>query len=237
MTKSTTAVEHSRDSKLSEPDGSGMSATYAQQSTCPPTCALFKAGCYAEQGHVGFTTHRLNSAPAATPAATAKAEAKQIGALSGTRHLRVHVVGDCRTPAAARIIGTAMVKHTQRRGKGAWTYTHAWRDVDKTEWSGASVLASCETPEQARAARAKQYPVALIVPKHASRQVYRYKGLRVLPCPAQFQTVQPDGTMKRGTHCEHCAICREPEHLRDRGLVLGFEVDPGTRVNTSTLQD
>lgn len=216
------AVERTENSKLTHPHGAGMSATYAQQSTCPPSCALLGAGCYAEKGPLAFTTHRLNRAREETPAELATREATEIEKLSGWRRLRVHVVGDARTPAAARIIGRAMLKHTARHGRASWTYTHAWRQVPRDAWQGARVLASCETPTQARRAAARGYPVALIVPEHPTRQVYDYHGLRVLPCPAQFQT-----NGQRAAHCETCQICAGDE-LRARGLVLGFKPDPQT---------
>lgn len=221
----TLAVERTENSKLSDPNGAGMSCTYAQQSTCPPACPLLGAGCYTEKGPLAFTTHRLNRAPVDTPAHLARMEADQIAQLSGWRRLRVHVVGDCRTPAAARIIGDAMKMHTARHNRAAWTYTHGWRQgVTREDWRGAAVLASCETPTQARQAADRGYPVALIVPKHPSRQTYTYHGLQVLPCPAQFKT---NGT--RGTTCERCRICEDPDQLTARGLVLGFEPDPQTR--------
>lgn len=217
------AVERTANSKLSDPYGAGMSATYAQQSTCPPTCPLLGAGCYAEQGPGAFTTWRLNRAKVKTPAQVAQVEANAIAQLSAWRRLRVHVVGDCRTPAAARIIGAAMVRYIRRHGRAAWTYTHAWRQVTRADWKGAAVLASCETPAQARQATARGYPVALLVPEHASRQTYRYHGLSVLPCPAQFKTNDA-----RGTTCERCQICADPDQLRRRGLVLGFRPDSQT---------
>ena len=214
------AVERSENSKLSDPNGAGMSATLVQQSTCPASCPLRRAGCYAERGSLRFHTGRLNRAPAGRPAQVAQEEAAAIRGLSGWRRLRVHVVGDCRTPAAARIVGAAMVRHTERHNRAAWTYTHAWRQVPRAAWSGAQVLASCETPAQARQATRAGYPVALIVPTHPSRQVYQYGGLRVLPCPAQFTT---NGA--RGTTWERCEVGAQPDRLRDRGLVLGFRPD------------
>ncbi len=216
-------VERTENSKLSDPNGSGMSCTYAQQSTCPKDCALLGAGCYAEKGPLNFTTLRLNRAPVDTPARLAKIEADQIAQLSGWRRLRVHVVGDARTPAAARIIGEAMNRHTARHNRASWTYTHAWHGVTRADWRGAAVLASCETPTQARQAAARGYPVALLVPQHKSQQTYDYHGLRVLPCPAQFKT-----NGQRGTTCERCQICQDPDQLTRRGLVLGFRPDAQT---------
>ena len=201
-----------------------MSATYTQQDSCPP-CPLRAAGCYAEVGTLAFTTRRLNRAPTVDrPVVLAKTEARQIDALTGWRKLRVHVVGDSRTPAAARVVGAAMVRYSRKHEQPAWTYTHAWRTVARADWRGATVLASCDRPADVPKAQSKGYPIALVVPEHPSRQVYQYAGLSVLPCPAQFKT---DGV--RGAHCETCQICERPDELTRRGLVLGFQPDTYTR--------
>lgn len=54
----TIAIEKSQDRKLSR--RGNVSATYAPQQTCPQDCPLLGAGCYAEVGHVGIHTRRLN---------------------------------------------------------------------------------------------------------------------------------------------------------------------------------
>jgi hypothetical protein len=221
------AVEQSENAKLGR-----ISATYAPQQTCPSTCPLINNGCYAERGLVGIITRRLNRTARATKKGLAKLrillaeqEAEKIRNLSGKNNLRVHVVGDCATPTAAKIIGRAMVRHETRRwGQAAWTYTHAWRKIPLAAWQGARVLASCQTPAEVKQALAKGYAAALITPVHPTNKVYQYGGLNILPCPAQFKT---DG--KRTVTCEDCTICQNPAMLRARNLVLGFQPDGTTR--------
>lgn len=223
-------VERSRDAKLSA--GGQVSATWAPQTTCPQDCPLLDAGCYAEVGHAGFTTRRLNAnVGTASPEALALEEAELIvDTLSGTRKLRVHVVGDCATPEAATTIAMAMELHEQKHGQPAWTYTHAWRDVPKDAWLDARVLASVHSVAEADDARHRGYATALTTPAHPSNKLYAIGGLTVVPCPAQFKY---GGT--RVVTCEHCTLCQSPEVLQAEGLVVGFEPDHGTRAKILTL--
>jgi hypothetical protein len=86
----------------------------------------------------------------------ARAEAAAIDGLTGDRLLRLHVVGDARTNAAARVLPEAARRYalrgdSPRRGRKVWTYTNAWRTVGRESWGDAvSVLASVETPEKPR---------------------------------------------------------------------------------------
>jgi hypothetical protein len=79
------------------------------------------------------------------------------------RPLRLHTVGDCRTDEAARIVAAAAERYMDAGGGPVWTYTHAWRLVDRASWGRVSVLASCETPEQVELARARGYATAIVV--------------------------------------------------------------------------
>lgn len=182
-----------------------VAATYASQSSCPSSCPLFKQGCYAETGHVGIQTHRLNKSLIIDQTEIAQIEAKGIRSLKGGIPLRVHVVGDCATNESASIVSQAMIEY-----KGnAWTYTHAWRDVDHSSWNGAAVLASCESTEDVKAASAKGYATALIVDKHDSDNAYIRDGIKIIPCPEQTKGVQ----------CNSCKLCFKPQNLKG---TIGF---------------
>lgn len=68
-------------------------------------------------GNAGFTTNRLNRAAKENNAdaiAVARAEAHAIDGLPGGRPLRVHVVGDCRTVEAVRILRKAIERYVER---------------------------------------------------------------------------------------------------------------------------
>lgn len=217
--------ERSGNAKLTR--NSNVSATSVPQQTCDDSCPLKRNGCYAESFRQGIHTHRLNKKAKTLKLglgrlriALAKQEARGIDQLTGTRKLRVHVVGDCSDKTSAGIVGAAMVRHQAKSGKAAWTYTHSWRHVDLKHWNGATVLASCEKPSQVAEARAKGYQCVLITPDHPSNKVYEYHGVKVLPCPAQFLY-----NGERKVTCEDCSICQRPEMLKERNLVVGFQPD------------
>jgi hypothetical protein len=195
-------------------------STSVSQATCPSTCQLRGAGCYAEDvGMQPWTTRRLNSNPATNPYLIAQIEAAGIDGLKGNRDLRVHVVGDCRTVASARLIGAAMVRYERRGGYLAWTYTHAWKTVPYSAWQGARVMASVHSGADVARARAQGYTAtAYAVPeRHPSRHAYTVDGVRVIPCPAQWS----DGIhcYTHGSRSQSCDICKGPE------LTVAFQPD------------
>jgi hypothetical protein len=200
------------------------SATYVSQQTCPTTCPLLHAGCYAEYNPrgAGQVTRALNRVEGYTNADVAAIEAQGItalGALRSGRKLRVHVVGDCPDGASADRVGDAMARYTAGVGRPAWTYTHAWRDVERRAWGGAEVLASCETPAGVEEAWERGYAAALVVPAFPSPRAYVQDGVTVLPCPNQV-------TQGRVT-CDACHICMQSERLRHKRLAVGFEAHGG----------
>jgi hypothetical protein len=202
------AVESSDNRKLG-----CCSATYVSQESCP-SCPLRGAGCYAEHDLIQFVTWRLGRAGALSPARLALAEARAIDRLTGDRPLRLHVVGDCRTPRAAGIVAAAAARYQARGGRPVWTYTHAWRTVPRAAWGEVSVLASCESAQQAAEAMAQGYAAALLVDEYPSEAAYNHGGVRVLPCP--YQT--------RGVQCRDCRLCFGDTRLLKAGLVIGFAV-------------
>lgn len=196
-------------------------ATYAAQESCPRSCPFLDGGgCYAETGAVGsFVTRPLNVSAARAgsgPRAVALAEARAIDALrpSSGRPLRLHTVGDCSTPAAARVVSRAAGRWRERGGGPVWTYTHAWRQVPRESWGDVSVLASCEDGAGVREAWGRGYAASVTVPEFPGARRYEFDGVAVIPCPAQT----------RGVVCSDCRLCFDaPRLLRDR-LAVGFAV-------------
>jgi len=201
-----------------------LAATHVAQVTCPsgdqpkqPACPFLGKLCYAERvGMQPFTTRRLNSNTETHLLTIAKIEAHGIDALPADRDLRVHVVGDCKTRSAARIVGAAMVRYevrsrTQKIPAGffAFTYCHAWHSVPYSSWAGARVMASIHDPGDVARARDMGYTrCALAVPdRHPSKQIYQVGGIDVLPCPAQWK----DSNVRCYTHgsrSQSCDICK-----------------------------
>ena len=207
------AVEESENEKTGH-----VSCTYTSQNSCPPDCPFIGSGCYAEMGLVGIQTRRLNRSAINRANMIAHAEAAVIRTLSGLRPLRLHVVGDCRTNRAASIVARAARQHTDKANKPVWTYTHAWRRVLRSAWDSVSVLASCETGADVRAARACGYATCITVQEHLDRKVYNLDGIKILPCPAQTtKTVQ----------CLDCQLCWQDSFLKKQNLTIGFSIHGG----------
>jgi len=195
-----TVVEKTGDTKTGP-----MSVTHAPQLSCPTDCVLYPD-----------TIDDISGTDRDELAITiAQAESDGIDKLSGKSNLRVHVVGDCQTIEAASIVGSAMVRYEQRSGKRAYTYTHAWRNVPYTAWQGARVIASCETTQDIDMARSELgYPSAeFTYMEHESRKVFVRDGIKVLPCPNQFN---------KAVTCDKCMACANIEMLKDKNLVIGI---------------
>ena len=214
------AVENSTASKIGL-----VSATYVSQASCPTSCPLMGAGCYAERGKVGIHTSRLNKGGEDDPTALALEEAEAIAGLTGYRPLRVHVVGDCSTNEAAEIVGEAMRVHTARHGQPAWTYTHAWREVRRESWGDVAVLASCESKADVADASARSHATAIIVSRHetakrhhANTSLLDTVGVDTIPCPNQT----------RGRTCEQCKLCLYPRSPDDPSI--SFAAHGATRI-------
>ena len=227
------AVARSMNAKIGD-----AATTYAEQRSCPTSCRFFDGGgCYAEQGRLGFSvTAPLNRAAAmiaATPEDIARAEAAQIDGLKvkAGRPLRLHTLGDCKTNEAAQIVSDAAGRYVTRGGGPAWTYTHAWHEVDIESWGEVNVFASCETPEDVEAAHERGYPTAIVVEEFADKKRYEADGVNILPCPAQT---------KAGVTCASCKLCFNAPRLFDDRLTIAFEVhgtEDGKRRSRLALND
>ena len=101
-----------------------------------------------------------------------------------------------------------------------WTYTHAWRNVSRKSWGRVSVLASCETEADVKAARKRGYAAALVVEKFKGKRRYKHGKIDVLPCPSMT---------KKGVTCSDCKLCFDDAGIRERNYAVGFEVH-GDRV-------
>ena len=217
------AVEYSANKKLG-----GMSATHASKATCPITCALLKAdqgiACYADRGKQAITTKRISKEPITDDVEIATLEADRIDELTGRHDLRVHVVGDCKTPEAAAIVGSAMVRHSQRKHKrAAYTYTHAWPVVKRDAWQGASVLGSADSPDQVPAIVAQGYAPAVIVNEYPNQdRAFTLHGVKFIPCP----------WLTRGISCVDCRLCLDSDKLKARGAGIAFIPEKNTSKRT-----
>ena len=219
------AVEDSGNRKLGR-----VSATYVSQGSCPLDCPFLHYGCYAETGRAAIHTRRLNRSPIKDPIALARAEARAIDNLTGKRLLRLHVVGDCRTNRAARIVASASARYAARMQalavnrinaycalpgrKSVWTYCHAWRKVARDSWGEVSVLASVESFPDAHRAISRGYAPAIVVPRFRRPQAYPQGGLTILPCPHQSKSEH--------ITCDKCRLCLDDNRLLRNRMAIAF---------------
>lgn len=217
------AVEQTSNRKVG-----AVSVTMASQQSCPNDCPLYHSGCYAESGPQGIHTARLNRANVrATALQIAKHEAREIDGLSGTRPLRLHVVGDCKDDRTASTVSAAADRYTARANQPTWGYTHGWRNTARASWGKVSILASCETTGQAHEAIARGYAAAIVVQEYRSEKTYQHDGLNVIPCPEMTG---------RTEDCTSCRLCWNDRYLRESKSVVAFRVHgSGTRKATQQL--
>jgi len=187
------------------------------QKSCPNTCPFYNNGCYAEYGPMYWAvTSKVNSTGASsTTTELAKDEAALIDELPADRPLRLHVVGDCSTRTAAKIVSAASDRYRRRtNGKhGVWTYTHAWRNVPRKSWAGVSVLASCENTDQAKEAMESGYPAAVVVGEFQKTTAYEENGVKLVPCPQQTG---------KSESCLSCGLCTRGTAMLDRKVAIAF---------------
>lgn len=203
------AVEISDNSKVGK-----ISITAASQSSCPPTCPLRGAGCYAEVGRANLVTSRLNLSQVTDPVHIAKLEAESIRKLSGRRMLRLHVVGDCYVDEGAKILAEAAAEHTAKMGKPVFTYTHG-HSTKRSSWGSISVLRSCEKFEQVEQAHKDGFAAAMVVESHESKKAYRKNGFTIIPCPQQTGSVKD---------CAQCKLCSQDKKIHSKRAVIAFAI-------------
>lgn len=194
-----------------------VAATYVSQVTCPKECPWYDDGkmgspCYANNGYQGYLTRTLNQGEGDHMDA-AREEANLINQLPGERPLRLHVVGDCKDPQAAKVVSSAADGYRGRQGQPVWTYTRAWEHIPRSAWGKVSVLASCETASQVRRALAGGYAAAIVVGAFAKPTAYRKDGIKIVPCPEETGRVD---------NCTQCKLCWKDDLLKRAGITIAF---------------
>lgn len=190
-----------------------VDATYVTiKGSCPNSCPLKDEGCYAQTSFVGMHVARLDKAAVGLSALqVAREEAKAIdesykgGKVPLGRDLRLHVSGDSRTLAGTRLINNAVGRWKKRGGGDVWSYTHAWRNITRGEWSNVSILGSISSIYEVDAVREQGYAPALVIGEHPSEKAYTLPGSDVkwIPCPAQT----------KGVGCSDCRLCFNADRL------------------------
>lgn len=198
-----------------------VAATYAPiDATCPASCPLKEAGCYAKSGNVGFQVRRLErefsglngDTLAELEASEIQSQGEKLKREGISKPLRIHVSGDATSDRRASALSTAA-----RHWPGpVWTYTHAWRDVSRASWGTVSALASVERLSDAAEALSRGFAPAIVVSAHPKDgKAWRdpESGVKVIPCPSQTRDVT----------CAACRLCFNDSVLLAQGAAIAFE--------------
>lgn len=224
MSRGAIYVEDSGNSKIA--CGEKVDTTYvAIKQSCPDSCKLKDAGCYAQVSYVAMVNKRNERRVRGGSAVdVAKAEAAAIdksyggGDVPVGRVLRIHTAGDSRTRRGTRLIAAAVNRWKKRGGGAAWSYSHAYKHVPRSYWGSVSILASVDGVEDIESARKNGYAPAIVVAEHVSEKAYKLVGSEVkfIPCPAQ---TKPGG---KEVSCVKCRLCFSADRLFENGMGISF---------------
>lgn len=220
-------IKNSRNSKIGKID-----ATYAPiNKTCPSSCKLKDSICYGQISYVGMWNKRIESkSENQSKLDLANEEAdliiKSSFDESKSKYLRLHVSGDSTTIRGTKKLAKAAEYWIKNSKEYVYTYTHAWKNVNRSNWGKISVLASVESVNEISKARLAGYAPSVVVPKHHGKKAYLSsdKVTTLIPCPAQTSNVT----------CEQCKLCMKADWLFQNNKGIAFEVH-GVRKNKIRL--
>lgn len=212
-------VKNSSNHKL----GKSIDATYLPtNNTCPTSCKLKGAGCYAELSFVGIINSRLNKeSKNLSTLDIARDEVKVIdasykGKSVPNKVLRLHVSGDSKTIKGSKLINSAVARWKKRGGKLAFSYTHAWKTVPRNVWKDISILASIDDISDVNLAVERGYVPSIVVDSFTNSKLIEQESSPVkwIPCPAQT---------KERASCEECKLCFDDKILFKKKYGIAFE--------------
>ena len=195
-----------------------IGVTMTESASCPDTCALKAAGCYAKFSFVGILWRQLDKG---THGIEWDQFIRELSAMPSGYTFRHNVSGDL--PHDNGVINREMmhqlIKASKR--KTGFTYTHHALTVYNqsviamANFGGFTVNVSCDNLDQVDNAIKLGLPAATILPEVSGKTTVTPAGNRVITCPA---TYRDDVT---------CASCGDGRPLcarYDRGYAIGFPV-------------
>lgn len=179
--------------------GVGVATTHRPVGlTCPKTCPLLGAGCYAQRGHVNI--HAQHS----------EDREDDLHKLSGATLVRHLVSGDWLKPTAddRRIVDRELLRsvielHEQAYWLVGWGYTHAAHQLDAAGFGpdalpdNLTILASCHTVEEKERHNARGWATARVIDQPSDK----LKDESLCPVDASKYFGKPQTTT--------CARCRK----------------------------
>lgn len=189
----------------------GIPASWSERGTCPPSCGLYEAGCYASYGKLGF--HWRNVPRDGLPW---DGFLEKVRGLPESQVWRHNVAGDLQ--GNGHIVDTKALSELveANRDRRGFSFTHLpmiyqinRAAVALANTAGFTINLSGDT-----LAIADEYadlgvaPVTVLLPHDAPIRLKTPAGRRVTVCPAETSS----------TTCLECQLCAIP----DRKTIIGF---------------
>ena len=193
------------------------------QSTCPPSCPFYGAGCYADGGPLKLHWSKVSAGERGVPW---RSFVQSIASLPEGQRWRMNQAGDL--PGVGNRIDAAKLAQLVQAsaGKRGWTYSHkpviptpgvpadvtranlqAIRRASRT--AGLTINLSGNGLAHADRLARTGLPVATVVPPNSPAQLTTPSGRRVVVCPAQRSETMT---------CDRCMLCAKA----DRKVIIGF---------------
>lgn len=192
-----------------------MPTTISPKSTCPNSCPLKGAGCYAEVGPLAWHWAKVDDG---RRGGSWLAMVRQIAMLPIGKLWRFNQAGDL--PGHNELVNARMLKTLVRanQGKRGFTYTHKnvltnlvnRAAIAFANLNGFTINLSGNNLEHADALKRLNIgPVVTILPEGVTTNTLTHDGHLVVVCPAQIRET---------VTCASCKLCAIP----DRKVIIGF---------------
>ena len=195
-----------------------IGVTMTESASCPDTCALKAAGCYARFSFVGIQWRQLDKG---THGIEWNEFIRELSKMPSGYTFRHNVAGDL--PHDNGVINREMMNQLIKasKGKTGFTYTHHALTVYNqsviamANFGGFTVNVSCDNLLEVDVAIKLGLPAATILPETAGKTTVTPAGNQVITCPA---TYRDDVT------CASCGNGRPLCARSDRSYAIGFPV-------------
>ena len=204
-----------------------LPVTYNLRDTCPPGCALYRAGCYGEDFHT-----RMSWDMVPTRGAPVQQLAGHIQSLPPGQVWRFAVVGDLPGKGEAVDAHALGLIVKANRGRRGFTYTHK-HQPEALKWVrhannwGFTINLSADNAGHAdQLADTGAGPVAAVVPMDTPKVSHTPAGRLIVVCEAQT---------REEITCESCGNFEPWCSRADRDFIVGFRAHGSKAKQTDKL--
>lgn len=198
--------------KSSNAKTGNIPVTISSSKTCPSSCPLKGAGCYADIGPLMIHWKAVDN----NRGVTWDQLCKNISELEPGAVWRHNQAGDL--PGQGNKIDRAALRQlvTANRGRRGFTYTHkplTQKNISAIKTAnrrGFTINLSANNLKHADELAAKKIaPVVVVLPEKQEENTTTPKGRKVVVCPA---------TQRDDVTCKSCRLCA----IKDRNFIVGF---------------